>query len=49
MYTVHIRSITLTFGLKEVMSYEAWTSRKPDVPHLQIFGLLGWAHVPKQV
>jgi len=47
MYAVHIRSLTLTSGLKEIVPYEAWTGRKPDVSHLHIFGSLGWAHVPK--
>ena len=31
------------------MPYEAWTSCKPNVSHLQIFGSLGWVHIPKQV
>ena len=31
------------------MLYKAWTRHKPNVFHLQIFGSLGWAHVPKQV
>jgi len=29
--------------------YEVWTGHKPNVSYLQIFGLLGWTHVPKQV
>ena len=49
MYAVHIRNLTLTFGLKEIVPYKAWTEHKADVSHLQIFGSLGWAHVPKQV
>jgi len=49
MYAVYIRSLTLTSGLKEIVPYEAWTGRKPDVSHLRIFGSLGWAHIPKQV
>jgi len=49
MYAVHIRSLTLTSGLKEIVPYEAWTGCKPNVSHLRIFGSLGWAHVPKQV
>jgi len=31
------------------MSYKVWTRHKPDVSHLQIFGLLDYAYVPKQV
>ena len=49
MYAVHIRTLTLTSGLKGIVPYEAWTGRKADVSHLRIFGSLGWAHVPKQV
>jgi len=49
MYVVHIRSLTLTSGLKGIIPYEAWTGRKADVSHLWIFGSLGWAHVLNQV
>jgi len=49
MYAVHIRSLTLTSGLKGIVPYEAWTGHKADVSHLWIFGLLGWVYVPKQV
>ena len=49
MYAVHIRSLTLTSGLKNMVSYEAWTGRKPNVSHLRIFGSLGQTYVPKQV
>jgi len=49
MYVVYIRSLTLTSGLKEIVSYEAWTGCKPNVSHLCIFGSSGWAHIPKQV
>ena len=48
-YVVHIRNLTLTSRLKGIVPHEAWTGRKADVSHLQIFGSLGWAHVPKQV
>jgi len=49
MYAMHIRSLTLISGLKEIVPYEAWTKRKPDVSYLCIFGSLGWAYIPKQV
>jgi len=49
MYVMHIRSLTLTSGLKDMVPYEAWTGCKPNVSHLCIFGSLSWAHVPKQV
>jgi len=49
MYAVHIRSLTLTSGLKRIVPYEAWTGRKADVSHLWIFGSLGWVHILKQV
>ena len=48
-YAVHIRTLCSTTALNGVVPYEAWTGRKPDVSHLHVFGLLGWAHVPKQV
>ena len=32
-----------------MVPYEAWTGQKPDVSHLQIFGSIGWAHVPRPV
>jgi len=41
MYVVHIRSITLTYSLKKIVFYEAWTGCKPNVSYLQIFGSLG--------
>ena len=43
MYAMHIRSLTLTSRLKEIVPYEVWTERKPDVSHLRIFGSLGWS------
>ena len=47
MYAVYIRSITLISSLKKVMHYEVWTGCKPDMSHLQIFGLLDWVYVLK--
>ena len=49
MYAIHIRSVTLISGLKDLIPYKAWTRCKPDVSHLRIFGLLGQAYIPKQV
>jgi len=49
MYAIHIRSLTLISGLKDIVPYEAWTGHKPNISHFCIFGSLGWAHVPKQV
>jgi len=48
-YAVYIWSLSSTTGLQDVVPYEAWISRKPDVSHLCVFGSLGWAHVHKQV
>ena len=48
-YAVHIRSLSATTGLNGVVPYEAWIGRKPDVSHLQVFGLLGWTHIPRQI
>ena len=49
LYATHIWSLLLTSGLDSMVPYEAWTGQKPDVSHLQIFGLIGWAYVPKPV
>ena len=49
MYAIHIRSVILISGLKDLISYKAQTRCKPDVSHLRIFGLLGQVHIPKQV
>ncbi|KAJ3563959.1 hypothetical protein NP233_g8606 [Leucocoprinus birnbaumii] len=49
MYAVHIRSLTPTSGLEGIVSYEVWTGQKLDISHLRIFGLFGWALVPKEV
>jgi len=48
-YAIYIWTLCSTTVLNGVVPYEAWTGRKPDVSHLRVFGLLGWAHVPKQV
>jgi len=48
-YAVHIWSLSPTTGLQGVVLYEVWTSHKPYVSHLHVFGSLGWAHIPKQV
>jgi len=49
LYAIHIRSLLLTSGLDSMVPYEAWTGRKLDVSHLRIFGLIGWAYVPRSV
>ena len=41
LYTIYIKSITLTSSLKKVVLYEVWTGHKPDVSYLQISGSLG--------
>jgi len=46
-YAIYIWTLCSTTVLNGVVPYEAWTGRKPDVSHLRVFGLLGWAHVPK--
>jgi len=49
LYATHIQSLLLTSGLNSMVPYVAWTEQKPDVFHLQIFGSIGWTHVPKPV
>ncbi|THG93712.1 hypothetical protein EW026_g7595 [Hermanssonia centrifuga] len=49
MYAVHIRNITVTFALKDKVPKHAWTGRKPDILHLRVFGLIGYANIPKAV
>ena len=51
MYAVYICTITPTSALQGQIPYTKMSDSncKPDVSHLQIFGFLGWAHVPKEV
>ena len=48
-YAVHIWALCSTTMLNSIVPYEAQTGCKPDIFYLYIFGLLKWAHVPKQV
>ena len=51
MYAVYIHTITLTMALQGRTSYTEMSNshHEPNVSHLWIFGLLGWAHVLKEV
>ena len=43
IYVIHIRSLISISGLKGVIPY------KIQISHLQIFGALYWAHIPKKI
>jgi hypothetical protein len=45
MYAVHIRNLSPTSALPNVVPYEAWTGRKPDVSHLRVFGSVAYANI----
>ena len=49
IYVVHIKSLTTISKLKEVVPYETWIGRKPDMLHLWIFEALGWTYIPKKI
>ena len=38
MYAIHIRNLSPTTAIPDVVPYKAWTGRKPSVSHLRIFG-----------
>ena len=37
-----------TKALKDITPEEAWSGRKPDLHHFQIFGSIAYVHTPKQ-
>src|ERR1700731_2867170 len=48
-YTVHVRNLSPTPTLADVIPCGAWTGQKPDVLHLRIFGSICYANIPKKV
>ena len=44
---VYLRNRSPTKAVKEMTPYEAWTTKKPSVGHLRVFGCDAYAHVPK--
>ena len=49
LYAVHIRSLTHTSALNNIVPAHAWSGTKLDVSHLQIFGSVAYANTPKKV
>ena len=49
LYAVHIRSLTHTSALDNIVPAHAWSGTKPDVSHLRIFGSVAYANIPKKV
>jgi hypothetical protein len=49
MYAVHIQSCSPLLALNGVVLSHAWSGKKPDVSHLQIFGLVAYANIQKKV
>ena len=44
---VYLQNRSPTKAVKGLTPFEAWTSEKPNVKHLRIFGCAAYAHVPK--
>lgn len=49
MYAVHIRNLSPTSALRDIVPVHAWSGRKPDISHLRIFGSMAYANIPKKV
>jgi hypothetical protein len=48
MYAVHIRNVTPIAALDRVPEH-AWTGRKPNISHLQVFGSTAYVNIPKKL
>src|SRR6267142_4927793 len=48
-YATHIHHITPTCALEGITPKEAWSSNKPDISHLRIFGAHAFVHVPDKL
>ena len=44
---VYLRNRSPTRAVKGMTPYEAWTTEKPTVAHLRVFGSVAYAHIPK--
>jgi len=44
--TTHVLNRCPTLALSSMTPEEAWTTRKPSVEHLKVFGWIGHVHVP---
>jgi transposase InsO family protein len=49
MYSIHVRNLWPTSGLKDKVPLEGWTNRKASVGHLRVFGSIGYVTIPKKV
>ena len=43
----YLRNLSPTKAVKDITPYEAWSSIKPDVQHLRVFGSICYAHIHK--
>lgn len=46
--TTYIINMNPTRALKDITLEEAWSSSKPNLKHLRIFGSISYVHKPKQ-
>ena len=44
---VYLRNRSSTKAVKSMTPFEAWTTKKPKVGHLHVFGCDAYAHIPK--
>ncbi len=49
LYAVHIRNVSYTSALNGMVPEHAWSSRKPDISHLRIFGSTAYVNIPKKL
>ncbi|CAH2109147.1 unnamed protein product [Euphydryas editha] len=45
---VYLQNRTVASALNEKTPFELWTSRKPDISHLRVFGSIVMMHIPKE-
>jgi hypothetical protein len=46
---VFLKNMSPTVAVPNMVPFEAWTSRKPNVSNLKIFGCTAYVHVPKVI
>src|SRR6266850_5999257 len=48
-YATHIHNVTPTHALEGITPKEAWSSNKPDISHLQVFGACAFVYIPDKL